>query len=109
MLITPPAVIFLQANALVTPQPGSIEDWKTHFWSVRKWFFGSNLVLVLAGFLLSTHGLAAESGSSLRYAPPAVGLLVSIVGYGSSSERVHSVLVVIATLTVATGFAWLAV
>ena len=45
MALTPPAVVFLQANALVTPQPGAIKDWKDHFWSIKKWFFASNMLL----------------------------------------------------------------
>lgn len=102
-LITPPAVVFIQANALITPQPSSVVDWKNHFWSIRRWFFAANMFLavgVFAGITLS----AGADASGYRYGPVAAGLLLSIVGFRSSSERVHGVLAVFATLSLATGF-----
>jgi len=103
MVLIPPAAVFLQASALVTPQPGGIEDWKDHFWSVKKWFFGTNVLYVLGVFLLSTYGLAAELGLIGRYAPPAIGLLLSIVGYRSTSERIHGLLAIVGLFNVVIG------
>lgn len=108
MTLTPPAVVFLQANALVTPQPAAIEDWRDHYWSVKKWFFGSNMLLVLGIFGVSTYGMAAELGPIQRYAPPVVGLVLSVVGYRSSSERVHGVLAVVGIFNVVIGAARIA-
>jgi hypothetical protein len=103
MVVIPPAIIFLQANALVTPQPGEVDDWRDHFWSVKKWFFGANMLYVLGVFLLSTYGLAAELEVVQRYTAPAIGMTLSIVGYRSSSERVHGVLAVVGILNVVAG------
>lgn len=104
IVLTPPAAVFLQVNALVTSQAGAIEDWKDHFWSVKKWFFGSNMLYVLGIFLLATYGIAAELGPIQRYSPPLIGLLLSIVGYRSSSERVQGVLAIVGIFNVAIGF-----
>jgi hypothetical protein len=107
MMIIPPAVLFLQANALVTSQPGAIENWKEHFWSVRKWFFGSNVILMLGTSVLSSQEAYPESELLLsRYVPlpSAIGFLLSIVGYSSSSERVHGVLATVAIITVLLGW-----
>jgi hypothetical protein len=99
----PPAVMVLQANALVTPQAATIEDWKAHFWCVRRWFFGCHGFLAVA-LLLSSSSNAAEAMRPLL----AIGLLVSVVGYMSSNERIHGLLAVIDLSIVAIGFAGLA-
>jgi len=91
-LITPPAVLFLQANALLTAHPGTVRDWASHFWSVRRWFFGSNVILVLASSFTYTY----SGASGFPYAMMGIGLALSVAGYVSSNMRVHGVLVVMA-------------
>jgi hypothetical protein len=50
------ATLYLQIVALVTTDPGSITDWRSHYYAKRKLFFGANIALllqlVLAGQLL---------------------------------------------------------
>jgi hypothetical protein len=99
LIAASPVAIFLQANALVTPHPGMITDWKAHFWSIRRWLFGANMVLVLAmSASLIERGAALSVGV---YAPITVGCLISVVGYASTSERVHGFLAAVVTLNVA--------
>ena len=109
IIIASPSIVFLQANALVTSQPHQIEDWKKHYWSVKGWFFGANVLYVVTVFLQSTYGLAAELDGIRRYLPPAIGLTLSIVGVRSSSERIHGALAVVGLLNALAGAAQLLV
>ena len=104
-LVTPPAILFLQANALVTAQPGTIPSWKDHFWTIRRWFFGSDVVLILSSFLVYRYG---EPGDVVPYGALGAGLLLSIVGLVNADERVHGVLSVVGVLTVGAGLARIA-
>ena len=64
---------------------------------------------LLGVFLVSTYGLAAESGSIQQYSPPPIGLVLAIVGDRSSSEKVHGVLAIVGILNVAIGTARVAI
>jgi hypothetical protein len=97
--------LFLQANSLVTRHPDAIEDWKTHFWEVRRWFFGSNMILVGGLLLRSLYSPVDETAPGLRFAPLAAALFLSAVGYVSSSERVQGGIAVAATLIILLTFA----
>jgi hypothetical protein len=96
-LVTPPSILFLQASALVTAHPDKVSDWGAHFWTVRKWFFGSNMVMVLGSFFVLAY---LGEQRALSYAPLVAGLCLSIAGYSTSNVRVHAVLSVFATLSV---------
>ena len=94
-LVTAPAILFLQASALITAHPEAVPDWNDHFWTVRRWFFGSNLLMSLGGpFALAYLGAAGVG----YFAPLAAAILLSIIGYSTSNERVHGVLVVVSIL-----------
>ena len=97
VLVMPAAILFLQASALVTAHPEAVTDWRDHFWSVRRWFFGSNLFMVL----VSPLALAYNSlDAALAYVPVAAGFVLSIVGFSTSQVRVHGVLAVFSLLLV---------
>ena len=36
VLIAAPGIVFLQAHALVTARPDAVTDWRSHFWSIRR-------------------------------------------------------------------------
>jgi hypothetical protein len=38
-----PVLLYLQASALVTSAPDSVEDWRVHFYAIRRRFFGLNI------------------------------------------------------------------
>jgi len=104
-LVTPPAILFLQANALVTAQSGTVPSWSGQFWTIRRWFFGSNMILVLSSFLAYSYN---EGGDALPYAALGAGLLLSIVGFVTANERVHGALAVIGVLIVGANLARIA-
>ena len=106
-LVTPPAILFLQATALVTPHPGAVSDWNEHFWTVRRWFFGSNVLMVLGAPLVLAYNALTES--PLHYAPYAASFLLSIVGYSTSNARIHGVLAAVSILTVGANLGLIAI
>ena len=101
-LVATPAILFLQASALVTAHPGAVSDWRDHFWTVRRWFFGSNLLMALAAPLV----LAVNEGAgALAYAAPAAGLLISVVGLATANARIHGALAIVSTVIVGANLA----
>ena len=82
-----PVVLYLQASALVTSNAGEVPNWRDHFYSVRKRFFGLNIAFATATVL--TLGL------TLGRAPISVAIVasiivaLSIVGFRSESHRVQ--------------------
>ncbi len=89
----PPLILYLQATALVTSSPQSVESWRAHFYAVRRRFFGLNFFF---GFSFILAGLVA-AGPEVGWIPPlqavanAVGIAaISTVGLMSDSHRVHS-------------------
>ena len=36
-----PSIMYLQLHSLVSNDPDQIENWRTHFYNQRRWFFGS--------------------------------------------------------------------
>ena len=98
----PPLILYLQATALVTSSPQSVESWRAHFYAIRRRFFGLNFFF---GFASMLAGLVA-AGPEVGWIPPlsavagAVGIAVlSTVGLMSDSHRVHSAVALIAVLT----------
>ncbi|MBW2498909.1 MAG: hypothetical protein JRF61_16645 [Deltaproteobacteria bacterium] len=80
IIVTPAVVLFLQVNALVTSQPTTIESWKDHFWNVKKWFFGANVLYTLGIFVVASYGTIAGLTIFQRYAAPTVGIALSTIG-----------------------------
>jgi hypothetical protein len=89
----PPAIIFLQVHTLLTAHPDQITNWRERFWQVRRWFFGANLLLPIYN-LLGLYVFSGRPFPSPEVAPLIGIFLISLVGFVSSSERVHSALVV---------------
>jgi len=84
-----PALLFLQATALVTTDPGAVTSWRHHFFDIRRWFFLVDAVLI-------AHSIV--SASLLRDIPllhpfralQAAGLTISILGVASANPRLHA-------------------
>ncbi len=97
----PPLILYLQASALVTSSPQSVESWRAHFYAIRRRFFGLNFFF---GFSFILAGLVA-AGPEVGWIPPlqavanAVGIAaISTVGLMSDSHRVHSALALFVVL-----------
>jgi len=89
-----PALIYLQAAALVPESPGTVQSWREHFFAVRKRFF-----VALASFFLLI-GVNAWLLLDLPILHPvriiqAVGLGLALSGAVSTHKGWHQVLPVI--------------
>ena len=93
-----PVVLYLQASALVTSSPNTIEDWRLHFYAIRRRFFGLNMVygiLILVVFVLPT-GVDRPPIAVLAVCTVVVGL--SAIAFRSDSHRVQSAVVLLLAL-----------
>jgi hypothetical protein len=90
-----PAVLYLQAAALVTSTPSLVTSWKDRFFQIRPWFFAGNLAL--CALLLFQRDFNPEQ-SVLD--PTGTGLLllavIAIIGIMSKNPGVQAVLVICA-------------
>lgn len=91
---TVPGLLVLQAYALTTARPDTIEDWRAHFYAIRRPFF---LLNGLRGaFLLTTIVVfRAEAPGPLETAQIAFPVLYSAVGWLSANPRWHATLALI--------------
>jgi len=101
-----PVVLYLQASALVTSRPEAINDWRTHFASIRRRFFGLNIAYLIGASLFVSFATGDWSMPPAALAATVVAFAISIVGLLFESHRVQSFLVAIAvifnTLSIAT-------
>lgn len=95
--LAPPVVLYLQASALVTSSADAITDWRTHFYGVRKRFFGLNIAFALAvPFSASLAMGRLPAGSPVLVSAAIIAL--SILGFRSASHRVQAGVVLIAAI-----------
>ena len=92
----PPLILYLQATALVTSTPQSVQSWREHYYAVRRRFFGLNLFF---GFSIQfANQVAAGPEAEWTLQNFFIAILVaalSMVGLLSDSHRVHSVFALI--------------
>jgi hypothetical protein len=103
VLLAAPGIVFLQAHALVTAHPHSIPDWRTHFWSIRQFFFAANVVQILVTFA-TVYLISGVPFPSVETVPLTVVLLFSVIGTVSTSERTHAAIAVVSFLNLTLGF-----
>ncbi len=92
--LAPPLLLYLQATALVTSSPRSVENWRAHYYAVRRRFFGLNFFLGFAHYFT----IRVATGSEAEWATLGGGVVVaavSILGFVSDSHRLHSTLALI--------------
>ena len=95
-----PVVLYLQVTGLVTRQPESITDWRAHFYSQRRWFFGTNIGLTLIGFAIPQ----LLTGNPLGVVPRLIVLTLSILGFATDNTKVHGLIVISIAITVVLGY-----
>ncbi len=103
LVVAWPVVLYLQVTGLVTRQPELITDWRVHFYSQRRWFFGTNICLVLLAM-----GLAQLLSESAFAYPFGIARLVilgySIVGIATDNAKAHGIIVVGAAINLVLGY-----
>jgi hypothetical protein len=98
-----PGILYLQCTALVTTTPNEIRHWREHFFGIRRWFFGINLLLI-GHSLLSTWVIFEVPVMDVSRLPLVVVFVLNVIGLFSANPRLHATLVVIALLTNLVGF-----
>ena len=85
-----PSIMYLQLHSLVSDNPDQIEDWRSHFYSQRRWFFGLNTLLAaLAGFNFTNVFISAPPSPFPIIAYTFIGVL-SFAGFISDNTRLHA-------------------
>jgi hypothetical protein len=93
-----PVILYLQASTLVTSSPDSIEDWRIHFYAIRRRFFGLNIAFGAVTPLASRlpTGLLAPS---VPFVAIAVAIVVlSGIALRSDSHRIQAMVVLLLAL-----------
>jgi hypothetical protein len=86
-----PALLSLQATALVTTNASVVPSWRDHFFDIRRWFFSVDIVLMLHSVITSSVLRDVPLLHPFR-ALQAAGLTISILGAASASPRLHAVI-----------------
>ena len=102
VIVSPVALVYLQINALLTTRPDAIRDWRSHFFEIRRWFFGIGLLFAPIG-IYSVSVIEEFSLLSPGNAALAVGFVYNLVGMLSASERVHGVIATLAAASLTLG------
>jgi hypothetical protein len=101
--LVPFGLLYLQSTALVTTRPDDIQDWRSHFYEIRSWFFATNILFILTLFS-STSVFGSISIFHPVSIPYLVILIISIVGYYSDSHKVQATIAIIALLNLVLGW-----
>lgn len=100
-----PGLLFMQASALVTVNPAAIDDWRAHFFSTRRWFFGVEAAFVGHSVLTSSLLRVVPMGDPLRILQ-VTALVTAGFGILSSRPRLHLVLAPFALVVQVVGLSY---
>jgi hypothetical protein len=97
-----PALLFMAVSTLVSDSPAAIESWRTHFYARHRIFFLLYVAVLLSipfrQFAVLGNAMAPISGAPAPSATLMLGvLLIPLIGIVVTNERVHALLVVIAS------------
>jgi len=92
-----PAIIFLQALALLGQTPSSTQDWTERFYESRTRFFILNAALIIFA------GFSSVSYDVVNPVPFAGLLLLNVVALATGDRRAHEAIACIAAVIVALG------
>jgi hypothetical protein len=99
----PPGIIYLQAHTLVTAHPDQVTDWRRHFCQIRRWLFGANALLPLYN-AFALYVLAGREFPSAELGPLIAVLLLSVLGFAYSNERLHGAIAILYFVSLSVGF-----
>ncbi len=98
-----PAALYLQSTSLVTTNPSEITSWRDHFYSIRRWFFAINILLVPYA-ATTTAVLLGVPLFHVSRVPLALVLVLNVLGVVSARPRLHLAIAVIVFLAQVLGF-----
>ena len=97
-----PALLYLAVSTLVSDSPAAIESWRTHFYARHRIFFSLYFAVYLSIPLRQLTVLGDAFAPALGGPTPPVllllgTLLIPLAGIVTTNERIHALLIVIAT------------
>ena len=97
-----PALLFMTVSTLVSDSPAAIESWRTHFYARHRIFFSLYIAVLLSvpfrQFVVLGNAMAPITGVPAPSVPLLLGvLLIPLIGIVATNERIHALLVVIAS------------
>lgn len=104
LVLAPPAIVYLQCDALLSKHPEDVTDWRSYFYANRRFFFIANAILGVA-LLLQTQFASSEAYPVAVYVLLGLLTLVSVIGAISGNPKLHAAIAVIAFLNLTAGFA----
>lgn len=102
LVLAPPSLVYLQCEALLSKSPDTVEDWRAHFYTNRKFFFFSNFLL--SPLILCQLILTGNVFPNAVYALLALLAAMSLLGTFIASPRLHAGLAIIALINLTVGF-----
>jgi len=104
LVLAPPAIVYLQCDALLSKRPQDVSDWRAYFYKNRRFFFIANALL---GISLITQLLLASNQSYPINVLVLLGVLtvVSFIGIIFANQRLHAVIAVMGFFVLSAGFA----
>jgi hypothetical protein len=98
-----PGLLYLQVTSLVTTAPHLVADWRSHFYSIRRWFFSANLLLIL--HVAITASLVLDRATLYpTLVAQSLLLIVNVVGIANDNPKVQLAVVLVALGTQIFGF-----
>ena len=105
LVLVPAALLFICTSALVPNSSSSIDSWETHFYDVRRWFFATRSIFIVAAgfrtwFLLDKPLLESPTPVSSFL------LVLCASGIFISDRRFHSLLAIVTVTLLVFGVAY---
>lgn len=98
-----PGLLYIQVTSLVTTTPQDVADWRTHFYSVRRWFLSAN-VLLLLHTAVTVSFVRADASLYPVLAVQSLLIVVNVVGLVSANPRLHLAIVLLVLTAQIFGF-----
>ena len=97
-----PALLFMAVSTLVSDSPAAIESWRSHFYARHRVFFSLYVATLWSipfrQFAILGDATAPLPGTPELSVPLLLGLfLIPLIGIVATNERIHALLVVIAS------------
>jgi hypothetical protein len=102
LALSNPTLIFVCASILVPDQPGRVQSWREHFYTVRLRYFAYAIAWLVVVALITTVVLDVPVRHPARLFQSAF-LILFIAGAATSRPKIHAVLAVLPLLLVLAG------
>jgi hypothetical protein len=93
MSLVTPSIMYLQVYSLVSDRPYKVTNWREHFFSQRRWFFGLNIMLGILVILVWSNLLTPAPARLVPVAGYGLITALSVIGFITDNPKIHTVIV----------------